>query len=85
MNINKLIPLCLLFFFIPIASSHDLEGAIKSDERTPKNVARDAERHPYQTLSFFELRPDMTVVSFLRAEVGTQRYLQTIFIILASL
>ena len=62
MNINKLIPLCLLFFFIPIASSHDLEGAIKSDERTPKNVARDNERHPYQTLSFFELRPDMTVV-----------------------
>jgi len=53
MNINKLIPFCLLFFFIPIASSHDLEGAIKSDERTPKNVARDAERHPYQTLSFF--------------------------------
>lgn len=39
-----------------------LKAAIASKERTPANVARDPARHPYETLTFFGIRPDMTVV-----------------------
>nr|WP_314540559.1 methyltransferase domain-containing protein [uncultured Massilia sp.] len=39
-----------------------LKTAIASKERTPANVARDPARHPYETLTFFGIRPDMTVV-----------------------
>ncbi|HEY1042921.1 MAG TPA: methyltransferase [Telluria sp.] len=39
-----------------------LKAAIEGAHRTPANVARDAARHPYETLSFFGIRPDMTVV-----------------------
>ena len=39
-----------------------LDIAIKGDWRTPANVARDGYRHPAETLSFFGLKPDQTVV-----------------------
>jgi predicted methyltransferase len=39
-----------------------LRAAIASSERTPRYVARDVWRHPYEVLTFFGLRPDMTVV-----------------------
>ena len=39
-----------------------LATAIASPARTPKFVARDEYRHPLQTLQFFGLRPDQTVV-----------------------
>ena len=39
-----------------------LEAAISSEERSPKNVTRDSSRHPYETLTFFEIKPDMKVV-----------------------
>jgi predicted methyltransferase len=39
-----------------------LKAAIASPARTPANVARDPARHPYETLTFFGIRPDMTVV-----------------------
>ena len=39
-----------------------LKAAIASKERTPANAARDAARHPYETLTFFGIKPDMTVV-----------------------
>ena len=39
-----------------------LKAAIEGAHRTPANAARDAARHPYETLSFFGIRPDMTVV-----------------------
>jgi predicted methyltransferase len=39
-----------------------LKTAIAAGTRTPANVARDPARHPYETLSFFGIRPDMTVV-----------------------
>jgi predicted methyltransferase len=39
-----------------------LSAAIASSSRTPKYAARDAYRHPLQTLQFFGLRPDQTVV-----------------------
>jgi predicted methyltransferase len=40
----------------------DLAAAIDGAQRTPENRARDAWRHPGETLSFFGIRPDMTVV-----------------------
>jgi predicted methyltransferase len=39
-----------------------LKAAIAAPGRTPANVARDAYRHPLETLSFFGVRPSDTVV-----------------------
>ncbi|MFP5389938.1 MAG: class I SAM-dependent methyltransferase [Gammaproteobacteria bacterium] len=39
-----------------------LKAAIASNARTPANVARDNARHPYETLTFFGIKPTMTVV-----------------------
>lgn len=39
-----------------------IDTVIAGKHRTPEFVARDAYRHPKQTLEFFGLRPDMTVV-----------------------
>ena len=44
------------------AADKALQAAIASSERTPANVTRDAARHPYETLSFFGIKPNMTVV-----------------------
>jgi predicted methyltransferase len=44
------------------AASDPLAAAIASPSRTPKFVARDVYRHPLETLRFFGLRPDQTVV-----------------------
>jgi predicted methyltransferase len=39
-----------------------LQHAIAGSWRSPANKARDRYRHPLQTLEFFGLRPDMTVI-----------------------
>ena len=39
-----------------------LEAAVNSEFRTPTNKARDQYRHPFETLTFFGVKPDMTVV-----------------------
>ena len=44
------------------AASDPLAAAIASPARTPKYVARDTYRHPLETLKFFGVRPDQTVV-----------------------
>ena len=44
------------------AAQDPLAAAIASPARTPKYAARDAYRHPLETLQFFGLRPDKTVV-----------------------
>ena len=41
---------------------HALDAAIAAPYRSAENRARDSSRHPAQTLAFFGLRPDMTVV-----------------------
>jgi predicted methyltransferase len=41
-----------------------LASAIAGAQRTPANAARDAARHPYETLKFFGITPKMTVVEF---------------------
>ena len=42
--------------------AHDLKGAVTSDDRTPKNMTRDIYRHPYETLKFFGIESDMTII-----------------------
>ena len=39
-----------------------LEAVVAGDHRSAENKARDAHRHPAQTLGFFGIAPDMTVV-----------------------
>lgn len=49
-----------------LARAHDVDGlvasAIQGSHRSEENRARDKYRHPAETLLFFGLRPDMTVV-----------------------
>ena len=59
---KKTVSFSLLFLLIPFLASHNLENAISSDDRDPKNKMRDSARNPYETLSFFEIEQDMTVV-----------------------
>lgn len=42
--------------------SAELQAAISSTTRTAANMERDYYRHPYDTLDFFAIRPEMTVV-----------------------
>lgn len=44
------------------AREDSLAAAIAAPSRTPANIARDRYRHPYETLSFFGIRPSDTVV-----------------------
>jgi predicted methyltransferase len=39
-----------------------LKAAIDGPQRPPENKARDRYRHPFETLSFFGIKPDMTVI-----------------------
>ena len=43
-------------------ADHALRAAVDNPQRTPAFAERDVWRHPLQTLSFFGLRPEMTVV-----------------------
>jgi len=43
-------------------SSAALDQAIAGSWRTPANVLRDKYRHPQQTLSFFQIKPNQTVI-----------------------
>ena len=46
----------------PAAPAGSLDAAIASDLRSPEEKARDAWRHPKETLEFFDITPDQTVV-----------------------
>ena len=57
----------LLATLVPVAvhaapTDSALTAAVAAPDRTPTNRARDAFRHPAQTLAFFGLKPGMTVV-----------------------
>ena len=47
------------------APSPAIVGAVADPHRTPANVLRDRYRHPVETLGFFGVQPDQTVVEFL--------------------
>lgn len=42
-----------------------LKAAIAGSARAPANVLRDGARHPYETLTFFGIKPGMTVVELI--------------------
>ncbi len=44
------------------AIADPLRAAVESSVRTPAFVKRDEARHPYETLRFFEIKPNMTVL-----------------------
>jgi len=46
----------------PNLLSHSLKESIESQDRTPQFTTRDVYRHPYETLTFFNIQPDMTIV-----------------------
>jgi len=46
----------------PVAVDAALQAAIAGAQRTPAFVARDGWRHPYETLSFFGIKPTQTVI-----------------------
>ncbi|GGY07708.1 methyltransferase [Massilia dura] len=46
----------------PAFADDALKAAIGGSHRSADNVKRDAYRHPYETLTFFGIRPEMTVV-----------------------
>jgi predicted methyltransferase len=62
--VKKTISLALVTLsFVAAAQAQDaLQAAISAPHRTPAFAARDVWRHPHETLSFFGIRPDMTVV-----------------------
>ena len=54
--------LVILLSIPSLLQAHDLQGAINSSDRTPNNVMRDKYRNPYETITFFKIESDMTVV-----------------------
>jgi len=47
-----------------------LQQAVNGDQRSEQHKSRDQYRHPEQTLSFFDLKPNMTVVEIWPGGVG---------------
>lgn len=54
--------LCCMLPLQASASSAELSALAESDKRSEQNRARNTYRHPAETLSFFGIKPDMTVV-----------------------
>ncbi len=50
---------------VQAADDAQLRAAIAGSHRSAANTARDGARHPYETLSFFGIKPNMTVVELL--------------------
>ena len=61
-KINIFMSLVILLSIPSLLQAHDLQGAINSSDRTPNNVMRDKYRNPYETITFFKIESDMTVV-----------------------
>lgn len=49
-------------FMLQAHAEDALKAAIASPHRSAENTVRDAARHPYETLTFFGIKPTMTVV-----------------------
>jgi predicted methyltransferase len=55
---------------VPVQDHSERARLLASPSRTPANVARDRFRHPLETLEFFGVRPDSTVVEILPGSSG---------------
>ena len=58
----KTLAFILFIFFNPFVLADSLKSAIESEIRSDKNILRDIHRNPYETLTFFGIRPDMKVI-----------------------
>ena len=58
----KILFTIILFTFASLGSADELRKAVDSEDRSEKNIVRDEFRKPYETLSFFQLEPDMTII-----------------------
>ena len=58
---KKFFILFILFFSFSLTAD-PLQKAVNNEFRDLKSTSRDIYRNPYETLSFFELEPTMTVV-----------------------
>ncbi len=58
LGMSVFLPVCA----VSAADNAELRAAINGEHRTASYRARDDARHPYQTLEFFGITPDMTVV-----------------------
>ena len=56
--------------FAQSTTSDTFQPLLSASYRSPGNVARDPYRHPAQTLAFFGIRPDSTVVEILPGSGG---------------
>ena len=61
-TITKILTILLLTTITNSISAHTLKDSISSNDRTQVYKQRDVYRHPYETLSFFGIKSDMTVV-----------------------
>ena len=60
---KKLILFVVLFSLLGgFSSAHNLKESISSSHRSEKNILRDEYRNPLETLSFFRIEPEMTIV-----------------------
>jgi predicted methyltransferase len=58
--------LCALFAQVPnVSADAGLDAALAGPQRSAANRARDVYRHPAQTLAFFGVQPNMTVVEIM--------------------
>jgi predicted methyltransferase len=55
---------------LPAAAPEDFRPLLAAPHRSAGNVARDPHRHPAETLAFFGVRPDSTVVEILPGSAG---------------
>ena len=61
-KINLLLSLVIYLSAPSSLLAHVLKSAINSPDRTSKNVMRDKYRNPYETITFFKIESNMTVV-----------------------
>ncbi|MBM3367205.1 MAG: class I SAM-dependent methyltransferase [Betaproteobacteria bacterium] len=54
----------------PVREGGSFSSLLPGSHRRPANVARDPHRHPAQTLAFFGVQPDSTVVEILPGSAG---------------
>ena len=62
---KKFISIFILIFTLFnsfLLQAHNLEQSVNSSERSKENIERDKFRHPYETLKFFGVEPEMTVI-----------------------
>ena len=61
-KVNLLFLILFLLTGFSTLSAHNLKESISSSDRTPAFATRDFYRHPYETLNFFGIEQDMTVI-----------------------